>query len=79
MNAKRFLLFTRSAADVLRFTVKRPDRDFTTDVTVLEQPPSSGARGHLPCARTPALPADALIVLQIEPNGQIVFLGFEVD
>ena len=32
-----FLLFTRSAGDVVRFTVKRPDSSTTTDVTVVER------------------------------------------
>src|SRR5262249_40123598 len=33
-----FLLFTRSAGDVVRFNVKRADGDFTTDVTVIDRP-----------------------------------------
>ena len=32
-----FHLFTRSAGDVVRFTVKRPDSSTTTDVTVVER------------------------------------------
>jgi len=32
-----FLLFTRSAGDVVRFKVRRADGDFTTDVTVIER------------------------------------------
>ncbi|HJZ75702.1 MAG TPA: trypsin-like peptidase domain-containing protein [Vicinamibacterales bacterium] len=32
-----FLLFTRSAGDVVRFKVRRADGDFTTDVTVVER------------------------------------------
>ncbi|PYR37248.1 MAG: peptidase S1 [Acidobacteria bacterium] len=32
-----FHLFTRSAGDVVRFKVKRPDGDFTTDVAVVER------------------------------------------
>ena len=145
-----FHLFTRSAGDVVRFTVKRPDGNFTTDVTVLERahdfdrltdhidpqrslvPPlgilavdftvetaamttamrtPSGvivvgrtpdtadaadtglaagdtiyAMNGIPIAsvsdlraRTTALPAHAPVVLQIERNGQILFLAFEVD
>jgi len=145
-----FHLFTRSAGDVIRFTVKRPDGDFTTDVTVVERahdfdrltdhidpqrslvPPlgilavdltadtaamttamrtPSGVIvvGRTPDtaeaadtglaagdtiyalngiavtsvsdlrARTAALAAHAPVVLQIERNGQIVFLAFELD
>jgi serine protease Do len=145
-----FHLFTRSAGDVVRFTVKRPDGNFTTDVTVLERahdfdrltdhidpqrslvPPlgilavdftadtaamttamrtPSGvivvgrtpdtadaadtglaagdtiyAMNGTPIAsvsdlraRTTALSAHAPVVLQIERNGQIVFLAFEMD
>ena len=145
-----FHLFTRSAGDVVRFTVKRPDGNFTTDVTVLERahdfdrltdhidpqrslvPPlgilavdftadtaamttamrtPSGvivvgrtpdtadaadtglaagdtiyAMNGIPIAsvsdlraRATALPAHAPVVLQIERNGQVVFLAFEVD
>jgi serine protease Do len=33
-----FHLFTRSAGDVVRFTVKRADGDFTADVAVMERP-----------------------------------------
>jgi len=145
-----FHLFTRSAGDVVRFTVKRPDGDFTTDVTVVERahdfdrltdhidpqrslvPPlgilavdltadtaamttamrtPSGVIvvGRTPDtaeaadtglaagdtiyalngiavtsvsdlrARTAAQAAHAPVVLQIERNGQIVFLAFELD
>jgi len=145
-----FHLFTRSAGDVVRFTVKRPDGNFTTDVTVLERAhdfnrltdhidpqrslvpplgilavdftvetaamttamrtpsgvivvgktPDTGdaadtglaagdtiyAMNGIPIAsvsdlraRTAALPAHAPVVLQIERNGQIVFLAFEMD
>jgi serine protease Do len=144
-----FRLFTRSAGDVVRFTVKRPDGNFTTDVTVVERAhdfdrltdhidpqrsliPSLGILavdldadtaamttamrtpsgvivvGRTPeadaadtglaagdtiyaingtpvasvsdlRARTTALAAHAPVVLQIERNGQVVFLAFELD
>jgi len=144
-----FHLFTRSAGDVVRFTVKRPDGNFTTDVTVVERahdfdrltdhidpqrslipalgilavdldadtaamttamrtpsgvivigrtPDADAADTGLAAgdtiyalngtpvaslsdlrARTTALAAHAPVVLQIERNGQVVFLAFELD
>ena len=145
-----FHLFTRSAGDVVRFAVKRPDGLYTADVTVVERAhdfdritdhidpqrslvPQLGIfgvdldadsaamsaavrapSGVIVAGRTPdtaespdtglaagdtiyavnriaiasvadlraridAMPAHAPVVLQIERNGQIIFLAFELD